>query len=203
MKVILLDIGNVIVSVDFGPFCRAVARDGADRGGQLRQRYCQGPLKDRVDRGLVAPGAFLHMLAADPLTVDRPAAFFRTAWQKIFTPVPGSGEAIRQLGATHEIWIMSDTDPLHFAHLLDAYPVMRGHDRYFLSYEHGWLKREAGAFRHLLDRSGGLMPEDFLLIDDRPSNVATCTAAGMQAILFDGWAGVLADPLVSERYSIT
>ncbi|MCE1274512.1 MAG: HAD family phosphatase [Chlorobiales bacterium] len=195
MGIVLLDIGNVIVSVDFKPFCRSVARDGAADYDAILSRYCEGAFKDRVDRGMVAPAEFLGMLADDPMTVDKSPAYFRFAWQKIFTPVPGSAEAIRRLGEHHQIWIMSDTDPLHFAYLLDTYPVMRGHDRYFLSYEHGLLKREPEAFRHVLD-SSGVDPQQFILIDDRAVNIDSCRRVGMHGILFTGWEDVQASPLL-------
>jgi glucose-1-phosphatase len=197
MGIILLDIGNVIVSVDFDPFCRKVARDAVDGPPVISGRYCEGALKDRMDRGLVGPGEFLGMLADDPETVDGPPGFFRSAWQRIFTPVPGSVDAIAQLGERHEIWIMSDTDPLHFAYLLDTYPVMRGHDRYFLSYEHGLLKRDPDAFRHILE-SSGLEPGRFILVDDRPANLESCRRSGIAGILFSSWQETLSSPLLQQ-----
>ena len=198
MGIILLDIGNVIVSVDFEPFCRAVARDGNAGADEIRRRYCDSDLKDGHDRGLVASGDFLRKLADDPATVDRPLSFFRSAWQRIFSPLQGSADGIRQLRDRHQIWIMSDTDPLHFAYLIDSYPVMREADRYLLSYEHGFLKRQPEAFRHVLD-SSGLDPEQFTLVDDRQVNVDVCRSFGMNAILFESWAGVLASPILSDR----
>ncbi|NTW73682.1 MAG: HAD-IA family hydrolase [Chlorobiaceae bacterium] len=196
MGIVLLDIGNVIVSVDFEPFCRAVARDGGAGMEAIRSRYCDSPLKDRLDRGMVAPGEFLGMLADDPMTVDRPRSFFRSAWQQIFTPVPGCVDGLARLRERHQIWIMSDTDPLHFTWLLDTYPFMRGHDRYFLSFEHGLLKREPEAFLHVLD-SSGLAPEQFVLVDDRPVNIDACRRCGMKGILFGNWTDLHASPLLS------
>jgi FMN phosphatase YigB (HAD superfamily) len=196
MSIILLDIGNVIVSVDFEPFCRAASRDGTTGPGRIRNRYCDSALKDRLDRGMVAPGEFLGMLAEDPETVDMPLPFFRNAWQRIFTPVPGSEEGIASLREHHEIWIMSDTDPLHFAYLIDAYPVMRGHDRYFLSYEHGLLKRDAEAFLHVLGNSVH-DPGQFILVDDRSVNIESCRRVGMEGILFSNWSEVLDSPGLS------
>jgi HAD superfamily hydrolase (TIGR01509 family) len=198
MAIILLDIGNVLLSVDFEPFCRSAAHGIPGAYDNLWHRYCDGPLKERLDRGLAAPGEFLGMLADDPETADMPPAFFRRAWQRIFTPVQGSADAVRRLRERHQTWIMSDTDPLHFAHLLDTYPLLRGHDRYFLSYEHGLLKRDTAAFRHVLE-SSGRAPGEFVLIDDRPANIAACRQAGMGAILFDSWPHVLDSPLLFGR----
>jgi FMN phosphatase YigB (HAD superfamily) len=198
MEIILLDIGNVIVSVDFEPFCRAVARDGDAGAGVIRSRYCEGELKDRLDRGQVSPDDFLRVLAADHATVDRPSSFFRMAWQEIFSPLEGSFEGIRCLREGYRLWIMSDTDPLHFDYLIDNYPVMRDAERFFLSYEHGFLKSEQEAFLHVLECSG-LEPDRFTLLDDRQLNVDACRKTGMGGMLFTSWHEVVDSPLCSGR----
>ncbi|RXK82362.1 haloacid dehalogenase [Chlorobaculum sp. 24CR] len=196
MGVILLDIGNVLVNVDFMPFCRAVSRKGEAGAAAIMERYCQGELKDRHDTGRTGPQEYLSMIAADPLTRDLPPDRLRLAWQDIFVPTPGSAEAVETLRQRHRLWIMSDTDPLHFAFLIDRFPVLRNMDRYFLSYEHGWLKRSPEAFRYVLD-SSGFDASGFLLIDDREVNTGTCAEAGIQSILFRSWKETLASPLLA------
>jgi HAD superfamily hydrolase (TIGR01509 family) len=203
MGVILLDIGHVLVDVDFMPFCRAVSREGDQGAAAIRARYCQGELKDRHDCGWIGPREYLGMIAADPLTLDLPLDRLRLAWQNIFTPTPGSVEAVEALRRHHELWIMSDTDPLHFAFLLDRFPVLRNMDRYFLSYEHGWLKRSPQAFRHVLD-SSGLDASELLLLDDREVNIRSCAKAGIESILFQNWNETLESPELaafSQRFA--
>ena len=196
MGVILLDIGNVVVNVDFMPFCRAVSRNGDAGAEAIMERYCQSELKDRHDTGWIGPNEYLAMIAADPLTLDLPLDRLRLAWQDIFTPMPDCADALETLRRQHELWIMSDTDPLHFAFLIDRFPVLRSMDRYLLSYEHGWLKCSPEAFRQVLD-SSGLDPSMFLLIDDREVNTRSCAEAGIESILFQNWAEALASPVLA------
>ncbi len=196
MGVILLDIGNVVVNVDFMPFCRAVSRNGDSGAAAIMERYCQGELKERHDTGWIGPNEYLAMIGADPLTLDLPLDRLRLAWQDIFTPMPDCADALETLRRQHELWIMSDTDPLHFAFLIDRFPVLRSMDRYLLSYEHGWLKRSPEAFRQVLD-SSGLDPSMFLLIDDREVNIRSCAEAGIESILFRNWADALASPVLA------
>jgi len=193
MGIILLDIGNVLVNVDFMPFCQTVCRDPVSGVAQLMARYCQGELKERHDCGRIASFDFLDMIADDLLTLDLPLHQLRLAWQDIFTPVPGSEEAVAHLWRHHELWIMSDTDPLHFAFLLDRFPLLRNMDRYLLSYEHGYLKRSPEAFRYALDMSGR-DPAEFLLIDDRTLNIDYCASMGIEGLLFRSWDDTLASP---------
>ena len=194
MGIILLDIGNVLVKVDFMPFCCAVCRDAESGAARLMARYCQGELKDRHDTGRIASFDYLDMIAADPLTLDLPPRQLRLAWQDIFTPLPGSEAAVGQLRQRHELWIMSDTDPLHFAFLLDRFPLLRTMDRYLLSYEHGWLKRSPEAFRYALELAGGRDASGLLLIDDRQVNIGSCRSVGINSILFRSWRETLASP---------
>ncbi|NTV68249.1 MAG: haloacid dehalogenase [Chlorobaculum sp.] len=196
MGVILLDIGNVVVNVDFMPFCRTVSRNGEAGAASIMERYCQGDLKDRHDTGWIGPNEYLAMIAADPLTLDLPLDRLRLAWQDIFTPMPDCADALETLRRRHELWIMSDTDPLHFAFLIDRFPVLRSMDRYLLSYEHGWLKRSPEAFRQVLD-STGLDSSMFLLIDDREVNTRSCAETGIGSILFRSWAETLASPVLA------
>lgn len=193
MGIILLDIGNVLVSVDFMPFCRVVCRDAESGAERLMERYCQGELKDRHDTGRIASFDYLDMIAADPLTRDLPRCQLRLAWQDIFTLLPGSEAAVGQLRQRHELWIMSDTDPLHFAFLLDRFPLLRTMDRYLLSYEHGWLKRSPEAFRYALELAGR-DASGLLLIDDRQVNIDSCRSVGIDSILFRSWRETLASP---------
>jgi FMN phosphatase YigB (HAD superfamily) len=191
MSIILLDIGNVIVSVDFLPFCRTVARNAGSGEHEMFRRYCEGDLKNRFDKGGIAPYEYLHLIARDPFARKMPLHQLKAAWQNIFSLKEGCSEAVPLLKRHHTVWIMSDTDPLHFTFLLNNYAVLRGIECYYLSYEHGTLKSSVDAFNHVLD-SSGCLPGDFLLIDDRKENCAACEKAGMGSLLFLSWPETLA-----------
>lgn len=190
MGIILLDIGNVIVDVDFLRFCRSVARDRDSGPALIFDRYCASELKNRFDRGLVAPFDYLGMIAGDSDTLDMPLGDLKTAWQDIFSPKPEAGEAVRQLGRRHTLWIMSDTDPLHVTFLFNRCPELKLAARYWLSFEHGRLKRERESFLELLAASGRPAGE-FILIDDREDNCICAESCGIRTLLFRNWPETL------------
>ncbi len=187
MGIILLDIGNVIVEVDFNRFCSSVSRHGAAGAERLFNRYCVSEVKLRFDKGLVAPAEYLSMMAGDPDIRRMPVNELKTAWQDIFTLKEGIEDALLRFRDRHAIWITSDTDPLHFTFLLNNFPVLKQADRYLLSYEHGYLKREPGAFHQILGSVCSRQPDEFLLIDDREDNCRCADACGIPAHLFTGW----------------
>ncbi|NTV06502.1 MAG: haloacid dehalogenase [Chlorobiaceae bacterium] len=187
MGIILLDIGNVIVDVDFGAFCRAVSRDGEEGAEAIFSRYCISEEKLLFDKGLIAPLDYLGMMAGDPEIRSMPLNELEAAWQNIFTLKEGVAKAIGRLREKHAIWIMSDTDPLHFSFLLNNFPVLKQAERYLLSFEHGYLKREPEFFRELLAAEPERDAREFILIDDREENCRCAEACGIRTHLFIDW----------------
>ncbi len=188
-KVILLDIGNVIINVNFGAFCSAVAIS-PEAEKTVHQKFCTGSLLEDFNKGAVAVVDFLETVLADPVVRTMTAHELKSAWQRIFSLKEGALEGIGRLKERFTVWIMSDTDPLHFTFILNTFPVMRTLDRYFLSYEHGSLKNSPDAFRHILDTTDSEACE-LLLIDDKPENCSTSKNAGIESIQFTSWNDTL------------
>lgn len=191
MDIILLDIGNVLVTVDFMSFCHGVAVTGPTVPAEIFRKFCSGPIKNRYDKGLIGSGAFLAELAADPLVRPMPEAELIERWQGIFSPFPGADDGVAALETQGRIWIMSDTDPLHFASLHHAFPLLHGRERYYLSFRHGFLKSSPSAFIHVLGDSG-VDAGRCILIDDREDNCRAAGEAGIRSVLFTSWPQALA-----------
>jgi len=166
VSIILLDIGSVLVTVDFMRFCRAIARDPIAGADEIFLKYCSGEFKDKLETGWIAPLEYLAVIARDPLTRAMPLSDIRQHWQDIFELLDGAIEAVTLLRQSYSLWIMSDTDPLHFTFLLNNYPLLRSVDRYYLSFENGKMKTTVDAFTHVLE-SSGRSADEFILIDDK------------------------------------
>jgi HAD superfamily hydrolase (TIGR01509 family) len=191
MSIILLDIGNVVVSVDFLAFCNAVALDPVSGAQEIYRKYCIGEFKDKLETGFIAPFEYLDVIARDPHSRTMPLHELKHRWQNIFALQEGAHESVGQLKEKHSVWIMSDTDPLHFTFLLNNFPLLRGADRYYLSFEHGNMKNSADAFAHVLE-SSGCGADEFILIDDKAENCVSASTAGIESILFQNWEDTLA-----------
>ncbi len=191
MRIILLDVGNVLVSVNFMRFCRAVAVEPVAGADELFRKYCGGELKNQLETGWVAPLEYLAIIAGDPLSRVMSLQEIRQYWQDIFELLEGAVEAVSLLKESHSLWIMSDTDPLHFTFLLNNYPLLRSVDRYYLSFEQGKMKTTVDAFTSIL-QSSGRSADEFLLIDDKAVNCASASQAGIRSIQFQNWQDTLA-----------
>jgi len=190
MSIILLDIGNVLFSVDFLRFCRGVVSDEASDLKKVYRKYCEGDLKTKLDQGIIAPLDYLCMIGRDSLTGKMSHGEIREHWQSVFVPLKGAEESVEALSKEHQIWIMSDTDPIHFDFLLSRYNVLKNRDRYYLSYEHGYLKNMPEAFEHVIQDSG-LAASEFVLIDDNPDNCRSASEAGIKSIRFETWPEII------------
>ena len=186
MSIILLDIGNVIAAVDFFRFCKGVLSDSFSDPQAVYMKYCQGELKTKFDQGIIAPLDYLCMIGRDSLTGNMSHGEIRERWQDVFSPMEGAEEGVETLSRERRLWIMSDTDPLHFAFLLTRYPLLRERERYYLSYEHGFMKSSPEAFQHVLDDTG-IAAQEFILIDDKPENCRAAESVGIKSIRFASW----------------
>jgi FMN phosphatase YigB (HAD superfamily) len=191
MSIILLDIGNVLVTVDFMRFCRAIAIDPSAGADEIFRKYCIGELKEKFETGWIAPLDYLAIIARDSLVKAIPFDEIKLHWQDIFAPLDGAVDAVKLLQERYSLWIMSDTDPLHFTFLLNHYPLLRSADRYYLSFEHGQMKTGVAAFAHVLESSGS-STDEFILIDDKAVNCASALQAGIRSIEFRNWQDALA-----------
>lgn len=191
MSIILLDIGNVLVSVDFMRFCRDVAVDPVSGAQEIYRKYCTGELKEKLETGLIASFEYLDVIARDPHSRAMSLHELKLRWQDIFEPLEGAVDAVKRLKENHSVWIMSDTDPLHFTFLLNNYPLLRGADRYYLSFEQGKMKNGVEAFTHVLE-SSGRGADEFILIDDKAENCVSASQIGFRSVLFHNWRDTLA-----------
>ncbi len=145
----------------------------------------------KFDQGIIPPLDYLCMIGRDSLTGNMSHGEIRERWQDVFSPMKEAEAGVETLSKKHKLWIMSDTDPLHFAFLLTKYPLLKERERYYLSYEHGFLKSSPEAFQHVLNDSA-MAAHEFILIDDNLENCQAAQSVGIKSIRFVTWPETLA-----------
>ena len=187
---VLFDLGNVLVrlALERGvEQLQALAGPSAPAGlDAARVFFDEAALA--CNKGELAPDAFLEELGrllGGALARERLAE----AWCTIFDPYPEmealAGEVL-DLG--HRAYLVSNTDPLHFAHLWPRIPVLRRLSGLHLSYEVRLLKPDPAFMRAALSRFG-LDPARCAYLDDRPENVRAAEGLGVPSHLHDVAAG--------------
>lgn len=181
---LLLDLGGVLVGVEPNRTWDAFADHGPTAAPSLAAAaQLADRLKERAfDLGRMSADEFRAALcAALALELDRDE--FERCWAAMITRLPRAEDALADLAAAYDLYLLSNTDPIHFA---AARRLTAGWlDRLtglHLSYAVG-LAKPAGAYFGAAIDAFGLAPERCLLLDDRQANLDGARGLGIDGRL--------------------
>lgn len=136
--------------------------------------------------GEVSTDEFLRGLVKQLGCPDLPLAQARDAWCDIFEPWPEmEALAAEVIDAGHPTYLLSNTEPVHFALLREQMPVLARFTDLHLSYEVRAAKPEARYYQLALERFE-LRAEKCLFVDDRDENVDAARREGIRSVLHRG-----------------
>ena len=174
------DLGNVLVAVDHMRFCRRLAALAGWPQQQVYAEVFQTGLEPGYDTGRVSSREF-HRLIRDHFRLRLSYSHFRELWTEIFDPLEDMEEVAARLARRCPLYLVSNTNPLHFRYLEARYAGLLSHFRAFvLSYRVGSRKPEPEIFQALI-RKAGLPPAQILFIDDKEDFVAAARTHGLAA----------------------
>ena len=110
---------------------------------------------------------------------------FTALWNDIFTGNPDVPPILERLRGQCQLASLSNTNALHFEHLMQTSPAMRLFHRHLPSFQLGARKPEPQMYLRALEAMGGIPPWETLYIDDRPDLVAAGQAVGLRSIQFE------------------
>lgn len=187
LKCIFCDLGGVCITVDPGPAVKDLAFMSRRSEAEVHDLIFNSGLIDRFERGEIN-GQQFHKLVRRNLAIHPTFARFKTLWSGIFGPIYGMDDILARLKLDWKLFVVSNTNEIHFPFIALTNPIVRHFSGFFLSYELGHLKPEPEFFQKTIDRSG-FAPDEILYIDDRPDFVAAGRAQGLQGLVFtEPWA---------------
>jgi FMN phosphatase YigB (HAD superfamily) len=191
----LLDLGNVLVKIDLsrlGERVQSLTGIGPD---QLRAAFAADNLFYRYESGHLGSVEF-HAELCRRISREMPWDQFVAAWNSIFLPEPIlDDELLTRLASKLDLWIISNTNPIHFDYIRENYDFFRHFRGFVLSHEAGALKPDPAIFAHAVERTG-FEAARTLFVDDQSVNVEAACTLGFQAFQFLG-AARIADQLRS------
>lgn len=181
-KVVLFDLGKVLVDFDYAIAVRRIAARGRLTAEELGRIIMSAPLLFRYELGLLTSEEFYKEICA---VTGFCGQFdeFSLAFGDIFVPIEPMVELhamLRNQGTP--TFILSNTNDLAVRHVRRTYPFFTDFQGYVLSYEHGVMKPEARIYEIAEKLCGHKGPEIFY-IDDRPENIAAAAERGWQVVL--------------------
>ncbi len=194
LRALVFDIGRVIVRVNI---TRALGTLGAGAGlglfpEQVWSAIQSDPCWRDWQEGRITPRdwrAHLYSRLGFALTFEE----FCAAWNSALDPKPILGEELfAELGARYRLVLLSNTDPLHVAHLEENFSFPRHFPARVYSCAVGASKPDAVIYRRAIEEAGA-PAEQILYIDDTADYVEAGRSAGMQGFLFEGPAELLGE----------
>ena len=180
---ITFDLGNVLVRVDHQRFCRRLAVLAALSPQEVYAQVFESGLEPGYDTGRLTSREFYQRVTAH-FGVALPYSRFRDLWCDLFDPMEGMAELVQHLASSFPLFLLSNTNALHFDYLKARFGALLQPFRAFiLSYEVGSRKPEPAIYQSLI-RQAGRPPEEILFLDDKVSFVEAARGQGLKAWQF-------------------
>ncbi len=189
IKAVIFDLGNVLVNYDVEKAARRFSAASGLTTREIWKRFFLSRFEQAFTRGEISTREF-HRTACKTLGVSIPLATFRHYWNDIFWENPGMDRLLSRLKKHYPLYLISNTNALHFNHIKKHFKLLRHFKRKFPSHEVGARKPDLRIYRRVLKKIG-LRPEETVFIDDMKSFIRGARKAGMRAIHFKGRPALL------------
>ncbi|MFA5167205.1 MAG: HAD family phosphatase [Candidatus Omnitrophota bacterium] len=191
IKAVIFDLGNVLVNYDVEKAAKHFSAVSGLSTREIWRRFFLSRFEQAYTRGEISTRKF-HRIACKVLGVSIPLATFSHYWTDIFWENPGMDRFLVRIKKHYPLYLISNTNALHFTYLKKHFKLLRHFDRKFPSHEVGARKPYLKIYRRVL-RKIGLRPEETVFIDDMKNFIAGARKAGMHVIHFRGLARLKRD----------
>jgi len=181
---IIFDLGNVLLKFDIRIIARKIAERFPLDEDKLFDLFFDSPLTGLHDDGKIDEREF-HRRAMKLLNIDMPFEEFRDIWNDIFTENEEVINLAASLSSRYKIFLMSNTNRMHFEYIKTKFGMVKIFDNIFTSYEVGERKPHPKIFNEAI-RCAATRPDHIIFIDDRQELVEGAQRLGMHGIQFRG-----------------
>ena len=177
ITVLALDLGNVLVKVDHMRFCRRLADLARLSAEEVYAQVFESDLEPGYDTGRLTSEEF-HRRVMVHFGVVLPFSQFSSWWNDIFDPMEGMAELVVYLAARFPLYLVSNTNTLHFSYIKESYTFLDLFESFILSFEVGSRKPEPAIYQALIEQTGR-PPSRCLFVDDKLPFVAAAQEQGL------------------------
>jgi glucose-1-phosphatase len=195
IRLFVFDLGNVILPFDCHPIARQLQR---------RSRKGSGVSVDEIDRyifdleqgfinpyeeGLLSSRQFFEEIK-DRYDLDLDLHEFEEIWNNIFRENSEVNDVIIHLKRKgFPLFLLSNTNELHFSHIIERYPIVHEMDEWILSFEVGAKKPKERIYEAIFERID-LSPSEVFYIDDVNHYIEVGRRMGIEGLVFESPAGL-------------
>lgn len=183
LQVLVFDMGHVFVDFNWEEVCAGFCRASQKTRDELRQvlAHCA---QLGYESGKIDTAGFLAELnkgLGTALTIPE----FKEIWNTSFHENEEMAELLSTLKEQVPLYLLSNTNEIHYDHLNDTFNVSRHFSELILSYKVGHSKPAHPIYQEVMRRSG--LPADrHLFVDDLAPNIKAAQELGLNTIHFQG-----------------
>ena len=180
---IFFDLGNVLVMFDASRASKRFAKVFDISEEILWKELFESELERTYTKGEIGSEEFFENIKKrfpSSLSFDK----FANIWNDIFWKNEGMEELVKSLTSSYKLYLISNTNHLHFEYIKKNFPVLRYFDRHFPSHKVGFRKPDAAIYRYALEKTG-LKPEETIYVDDIREFVESAQALGIRGVVFE------------------
>lgn len=189
IKAVIFDLGNVLVNYDVEKAAKRFSAASGLTPQEIWKRFFLSKFEQAYTRGELSTREF-HKIACKTLGVRIPLVTFSHYWNDIFWENPGMEKLLARIKRRYPLYLISNTNALHFNYIKKHFSLLRHFDRKFPSHEVKARKPDTRIFRRVLKKIG-LRPDETVFIDDMRSFIAGARKVGMKTIHFKGRPALL------------
>jgi putative hydrolase of the HAD superfamily len=193
-RAIIFDVGRVLIRVDVSRATSGLAEDVALSPQEIWSALEKDPRWMDWQEGRMSPHEWhLHLARrfGGKLTYEQ----FVEVWNRALDPVPiQDGAFLQALSKGHRLAVLSNTDPLHAAHMEKTFDFFNLFPVRIYSCRVGASKPSPLIYKEAL-RGCRVRAQEAIYIDDVPAYAAGAERLGMKGIVFKSPAQLVSDLL--------
>ena len=182
IEAVIFDLGNVLLNYDAKRSAIKFSKLSGVPIVKLWRHFFISRTEKAYTRGEVSSREF-YRHAKGALKFEVSFKDFSDCWNDIFVENPGMDQLLTQLQKKYPLYLISNTNKLHFDYIKKNFKILRHFKKTFPSHEVGLRKPDARIFRTVL-KEIGYKPREAVFIDDAPQFVRGAKRVGLHALRF-------------------
>lgn len=184
IKNLLIDLGGVLYAIDYARIESGMKRiqNQAKAPAVTYSKSFQDELFSQFERGEISPEEFYQGMKGK-FELDASQEDFESVWNSmLFGLIPGRMELIRGLKQRYKLYLLSNTNIVHYNFLLpECQDIFNLFDKCYFSFQMGLRKPSAEIFLEVIQENQ-LVPEETLFIEDSPQHIVTARQLGLNTL---------------------
>lgn len=191
IKSVIFDLGNVLVNFNAKKSAKRFAKRCKVPFNKVWEHFFISPTEKAYTRGEITTRQF-YEFSCQALDIPVDYKTFAHYWNDIFWENKGMDAVLKKLRKKYPLYLISNTNKLHFDYLKSKFKLLRHFKKTFPSHEVGHRKPEPEIYQKVLKKVK-LKPEHTVFVDDVVKFVDGARAVGMHAVRFRSPQGLVRD----------